>query len=117
MITLEYYYHRTPKHRYISQSFNLLHSKGCQDPDVRDMKPGGYSCKDSICINNNIGYPFLKDAWIACGLIRECAKIMKYSNGKYYLRTSDDPSDDSEPFLEHVDYDCNGKIAVIITQK
>ena len=94
-----------------------MHTKGCQDPGYRSLKPGGYNCKDDICINNNVGYSDLENAWIACGLIKGCAKIMEYYNGNYFLRASNDPYDDSDPTLKHVDYDCNGKIAVISTKQ
>ena len=59
------------------------------DADPRVVLNGKH-CKGS-CINGNIGYISLLEAWKKCFKIHDCAFIMHYSDGRYYLRrTSDD---------------------------
>ena len=44
------------------------------------------------CLNGNKGYPYLKEAWEACGKIPECGFIFKDVNNYYYLRRWSDPN-------------------------
>ena len=58
------------------------------DADPRVVSYGKH-CKGS-CINGNIGYTSLSKAWKKCFEVRHCAFIMRYSDGRYYLRRASD---------------------------
>ena len=78
-------------------------------PALANWKSGGYSCKRCCgCINRNKGYLDFEIAWEECGKIGQCGKIMKYSDGKFYLRRLDDEYKLNSN-LEYVDYFCGGK--------
>ena len=81
----------------------------CALPDDLDGIPGGFKCKDNKCINENKGYPNLNGAWDACKMISECTYIMRYTNGTFYLRKSDDDYD-TTPGLLYVEFKCPGTI-------
>ena len=84
-----------------------LVSENC--PIRHDFVSGGQMCPRNIhatCINDNIGYPDLASAWKRCGQVPECKRIMKYYDGKYYLRRATDPA--CCQTLQHVDYKCPG---------
>ena len=78
-------------------------------------KPGGYHCKDDKCINGNKGYNDFNTAWEECGKIRECGRIMWWTNEKFHLRRLDDEYDPN-PRLHYVDYICRGKKAKSFTK-
>ena len=86
-------------------SFHDYISENCHIKN--DFKSGGLDCPGNIhanCINQNIGYSDLAAAWKRCGELPECGKIMKYTDGKYYLRRATDPACCSQ--AQHVDYRC-----------
>ena len=58
------------------------------DADPRVVSKGKH-CRGS-CINGNVGYNSLSEAWHKCGKVTSCAFIMQYSDGLYYLRRSSD---------------------------
>ena len=64
-------------------------------------------CKDEECINGNTAYSDLEDAWKMCRYVPECQRIMKYTDGKYYLRRFDDEYEKNRR-LKYVDWDCRG---------
>lgn len=82
-----------------------------------DLKLGGWNCAGK-CINENIGYDELGAAWQQCGKVAGCARIMKYYDGKYYLRSNRDlfdatctTSDTKEKCKTHfLDYTCKGSL-------
>ena len=79
-------------------------------PTKNDLKNGGYGCRMTGvvhpgCINMNKAYETLDGAVSGCKNLHECTSIMKYINGKYYLRRADDPVD-STSGLSHLDIDC-----------
>ena len=58
------------------------------DADPRVVSKGKH-CRGS-CINGNLGYNSLSEAWHKCGKVTSCAFIMQYSDALYYLRRSSD---------------------------
>ena len=58
------------------------------DADPRVVSYGKH-CRGS-CINGNIGYTSLSKAWKKCFKVPDCGFIMRYSNGRYYLRRNSD---------------------------
>lgn len=74
----------------------------CEPPAI--LPSGGYHCVDG-CLNGNTGYADLATAWAKCGEIAGCVRIMKYSDGKFYLRKANDRFDPNI-VLQHVDYSC-----------
>ena len=79
-------------------------------PLSNDFKPGGYHCSGG-CINGNTGYWEYQTAWKRCGEIKQCKMIMKYTNGKYYLRKFNDRFESNSKCrkCEYVEYRCGGK--------
>eukprot|EP00930_Biecheleria_cincta_P056229 TRINITY_DN42390_c0_g1_i1.p1 TRINITY_DN42390_c0_g1~~TRINITY_DN42390_c0_g1_i1.p1 ORF type:complete len:485 (-),score=56.21 TRINITY_DN42390_c0_g1_i1:172-1626(-) len=45
----------------------------------------------SGCLNGNKAYSSFSQAWSACGIVEGCGVVMKWRNGKYFLRRSTDP--------------------------
>ena len=76
-------------------------------PEGLQLKSGGYHCKNDDCMNGNIFYPDLETAWKKCGELYECASILKWTNGQFALRRSNDDFD-SNSILKHVEYKCHG---------
>lgn len=76
-------------------------------PEGLQLKSGGYHCKNDDCMNGNIFYPDLETAWKKCGELYECASILKWTNGQFALRRSNDDFD-SNSILKHVEYKCDG---------
>ena len=56
------------------------------------------NCKNrGSCLNGNKGYTRFGEAWSVCKVTTDCAFIMKFTNGKYYLRRSSDTDDPGIP--------------------
>lgn len=77
----------------VAQMVALKLKKDCPLPS---MRIGGKNCaKGADCINDingtDVGYYSVADAWERCGSMEECGGIAHRSNGKFYLRRSDDP--------------------------
>ena len=68
------------------------------DADPRVVSKGKH-CRGS-CINGNLGYNSLSEAWHRCGKVTSCAFILQYSDGLYYLRRSSD--DDALGFKGYI---------------
>ena len=79
----------------------------CPPPNA--FRSGGFHCKNCKCINDNKGYENLETAWYECNKIRECQKIMKWKDAKFYLRRVNDYFD-SDIELSYVDFGCSGNI-------
>ena len=77
-------------------------------PEGLQLKSGGYHCRNDDCMNGNKFYPDLQTAWQKCGEINECSSIMKWTNGQFVLRRSNDIFDKNDK-LKFVDYECGGK--------
>ena len=76
----------------ISLSYDIyVGTLDCSPPDTPDVSYGKH-CGSGGCINGNIGYSTLYEAWTKCGQVAECGFIMLYSNEKYYLRRASDPN-------------------------
>jgi len=92
-------------HNYNLHAFTLNRKcdfAGCKPPST--YKSGGYHC-NGYCINGNQGISGLTAAWSKCGDMPECTRIMRYTNGLFYLRKANDHFDANAGF-KHVDYIC-----------
>ena len=74
----------------------FLPISGCDVP-VNDIVNYGFYCLDKdACLNNNKPYYSLVEAWKMCGKVEGCGFVMRYSNGKYYLRRLSDAHKNTE---------------------
>ena len=64
------------------------------------------NAKNPKCLNGNKGYPYLHEAWKACGKIPECGFIIKDINNYYYLRRWSDPNMEVDPRVWGYNYYC-----------
>jgi len=64
--------------------------KCCAPPMVTARNDVGRKCA-YFCINDNIGYMSLGEAWKKCGEVEECGSIWANPDKKYYLRRANDP--------------------------
>mmetsp|Transcript_125018 Transcript_125018/g.221525 ORF Transcript_125018/g.221525 Transcript_125018/m.221525 type:complete len:673 (+) Transcript_125018:91-2109(+) len=55
------------------------HLKGCLDEDPAQ------------CINSNLAFSTLSDAWAQCGKEKQCSAVLQDTDGNYYLRRESDP--------------------------
>lgn len=64
----------------------------CPPPQVKYTLEA-QQCAGGRCIRGGKGKGFLTfpEAWQACGLVENCSVIMRWRNGRYYLRRSTDP--------------------------
>lgn len=67
--------------------------------DRREPTLEARACGKSGCIHQNKGYREFSQAWYACGNVDGCDVVMKWTNGKYYLRRSSDPIYQRRRFL------------------
>ena len=89
---------------YLIVSLSYILDENC--PVSNDFKSGGFSCPHG-CLNGNIGYSDFASAWKNCEQINGCGKIMKYTDGNFYLRrSSDEKFEDSR--VQYVDFRCLG---------
>ena len=62
-------------------------------------------------MNGNKGYPDMKTAWDACRKLQHgvdnCKYIMKYTDGKYYLRKDNDKYDKNRAY-QYAVFKCPG---------
>ena len=71
----------------------LVGKQACPAP-AEVLLSNGKDCPRDVsanCLNSNTGYSTFLTAWTQCGQVAECEFIMKYHDGKYYLRRSSDP--------------------------
>lgn len=80
----------------------------CEVPDPPGFKTGGRGCPGASydsCLNSNQSYALFGEAWMACGVLPECAVIMRDdSSRRYYLRREADPESAAG---ESATYFCN----------
>jgi len=64
----------------------------CGPPARQDVNYGK-NCPSNAasCINGNVGYRTLAEAWERCGKVPGCGFVMRYVNGYFYLRRLSDP--------------------------
>ena len=82
------------------------HCKACPaPPEVLPSK--GKNCQSNICLNSNTGYDTFVQAWTRCGEVAECGFIMRYDDGKYYLRRTSDPD---RTDMQGISYSCQVQV-------
>ena len=62
------------------------------------------------CINDNVGFPSLEEAWNACKIINACAYLTKNeNNGFFWLRRREDQvNQESLEGWKSMQYECTG---------
>ena len=74
-------------------------TRGCPAPPA-DFTQQGRGCPSSGCangncctnaLNKNVGLSSFTEAWAVCGTLPDCAHILAYKDGKFYLRKESDP--------------------------
>ena len=74
-------------------------TRGCPAPP-EDFTQQGRGCPSSGCangncctnaLNKNVGLSSFTEAWAVCGTLPDCAHILAYKDGKFYLRKESDP--------------------------
>ena len=78
------------------------------------FKPGGWSCP-TVCVDNNTAYPDFNTAWDRCGKVNGCTKIVKWTDGQFYLRSDADNIPDSTSDVLYANYGCRRMITKDIT--
>lgn len=82
------------------QKFVSRVGKGCPNPGKVNGAWG------TSCLNLNRPYARLSEAWEKCGATPGCGAVMRYSNGKFFLRRESDPDDATIKHVELYPYQC-----------
>mmetsp|Transcript_120234 Transcript_120234/g.218637 ORF Transcript_120234/g.218637 Transcript_120234/m.218637 type:complete len:343 (+) Transcript_120234:76-1104(+) len=84
------------------------HLKGCLDEDPAQ------------CINSNLAFSTLSEAWAQCGKEKQCGAVLQDTDGNYYLRRESDPDVEIKEVMADIRlflYDCQEKEEAVIKKK
>lgn len=77
---------------YASRNHASMFSFSSCPPPIEKFALEAQACGKPGCINKGRAFRTFSEAWNACGRVQSCGVILKWRNGKYYLRRSTDPT-------------------------
>lgn len=74
---------------------------------ARATYTGAWGCLNGVCLDHNNAFPTLKAARLRCNQLTECKRVMRWTNGYWYVRRKNDPEYPTEyPGVTYIEKGC-----------